>query len=47
VTYSKAFDPIRDLFASTPEAERRGYTPGHFSFNIAGGRCETCQGDGS
>jgi excinuclease ABC subunit A len=47
VTYSKAFDPIRDLFASTPEAERRGYTPGHFSFNIAGGRCETCQGDGT
>jgi len=35
------------LFASTPEAERRGYTPGHFSFNIAGGRCETCQGDGT
>jgi excinuclease ABC subunit A len=47
VTYSKAFDPIRELFASTPEAERRGYTAGHFSFNIAGGRCETCQGDGT
>jgi excinuclease ABC subunit A len=47
VTYTKAFDPIRELFASTPEAERRGYTPGHFSFNIAGGRCETCQGDGT
>ncbi len=47
VTYSKAFDVIRELFASTPEAERRGYTAGHFSFNIAGGRCETCQGDGT
>jgi excinuclease ABC subunit A len=47
VTYIKAFDIIRDLFASTPEAERRGYTPGHFSFNIPGGRCETCQGDGT
>jgi len=47
VTYSKAFDVIRDLFASTPEAARRGLTPGHFSFNIAGGRCEACQGDGT
>jgi excinuclease ABC subunit A len=47
VTYTKAFDPIRELFASTPEADRRGFTPGHFSFNIAGGRCETCQGDGT
>lgn len=47
VTYSKAFDLIRDLFARTPEADKRGYTPGHFSFNIAGGRCETCQGDGT
>jgi excinuclease ABC subunit A len=47
VTYSKAFDLIRELFASTPEADRRGYTAGHFSFNIAGGRCETCQGDGT
>jgi excinuclease ABC subunit A len=46
VTYIKAFDLIRDIFASTPEAQRRGYTPGHFSFNIPGGRCETCQGDG-
>jgi len=46
VTYVKAFDLIRELFASTPEADRRGYTPGHFSFNIPGGRCETCQGDG-
>jgi excinuclease ABC subunit A len=47
VTYIKAFDLIRALFASTREAERRGYTAGHFSFNIPGGRCETCQGDGS
>ena len=47
VTYIKAFDQIRDLFASTPEAERRGYTGGHFSFNIPGGRCEICQGDGT
>ncbi len=47
VTYIKAFDLIRDLFASTPEADRRGYTPGHFSFNVPGGRCETCQGDGT
>jgi excinuclease ABC subunit A len=47
VTYTKAFDPIRELFASTPDADRRGYTAGHFSFNIAGGRCETCQGDGT
>jgi excinuclease ABC subunit A len=47
VTYIKAFDLIRDLFARTPEADRRGYTAGHFSFNIPGGRCETCQGDGT
>jgi excinuclease ABC subunit A len=47
VTYIKAFDILRDLFASTKEAERRGYTPGHFSFNIPGGRCENCQGDGT
>ncbi len=47
VTYIKAFDTIRSLFASTPEADRRGYTAGHFSFNIPGGRCETCQGDGT
>jgi excinuclease ABC subunit A len=47
VTYIKAFDIIRTLFSCTPEAERRGYTPGHFSFNIPGGRCETCQGDGT
>ncbi len=47
VTYIKAFDQIRELFASTPESNRRGYTAGHFSFNIPGGRCETCQGDGT
>jgi excinuclease ABC subunit A len=47
VTYLKAFDMIRSLFASTREAEKRGYTAGHFSFNIPGGRCETCQGDGT
>jgi excinuclease ABC subunit A len=47
VTYIKAFDLMRDLFASTPEAQRRGYAAGHFSFNIPGGRCETCQGDGT
>jgi excinuclease ABC subunit A len=46
-TYLKAFDAIREVFASTPEAEKRGYSPGHFSFNIPGGRCETCQGDGT
>ena len=45
-TYLKAFDPIRELFASTPESKKRGYTAGHFSFNIPGGRCEACQGDG-
>jgi len=47
VTYIKAFDAIRDLFASLPEAKKRGFTAGHFSFNIPGGRCETCQGDGT
>jgi excinuclease ABC subunit A len=47
VTYIKAFDQIRNLFASTVESDRRGYTAGHFSFNIPGGRCETCQGDGT
>jgi len=47
VTYVKAFDQIRDVFASTKEARTRGYTAGHFSFNIPGGRCETCQGDGT
>jgi excinuclease ABC subunit A len=47
VTYTKAFDAIRELFASLPEAHKRGYAAGHFSFNIPGGRCETCQGDGT
>ncbi len=47
VTYIKAFDAIRELFASLPEAKKRGMTSGHFSFNIPGGRCETCQGDGT
>ncbi len=46
-TYLKAFDPIREVFAATPEAKKRGFTPGHFSFNIPGGRCEACQGDGT
>ena len=47
VTYIKAFDVIRDIFASTPDAKKRGYNGGHFSFNIPGGRCENCQGDGT
>jgi excinuclease ABC subunit A len=46
-TYLKAFDPIREVFASTPAAKKRGLGPGHFSFNIPGGRCEACQGDGT
>jgi excinuclease ABC subunit A len=46
-TYMKAFDAIRDVFADTPDAKRRGYSAGHFSFNVPGGRCETCQGDGT
>ena len=46
-TYLKAFDAIRDVFAETPDAKRRGYSAGHFSFNVPGGRCETCQGDGT
>jgi len=45
-TYLKAFDSIRELFAVTPDAKKRGYMPGHFSFNIPGGRCEACQGEG-
>ncbi len=45
-TYSGLFTPIRDLFAETPEARSRGYSPGRFSFNVKGGRCEACQGDG-
>jgi excinuclease ABC subunit A len=47
VTYIKAFDGIRDLFAATPEAQKRGFAAGNFSFNVPGGRCETCQGDGT
>jgi excinuclease ABC subunit A len=47
VTYIKAFDAIRELFASLPESKKRGLSAGHFSFNIPGGRCETCQGDGT
>jgi excinuclease ABC subunit A len=45
-TYTGAFTPIRDWFAGLPEAQARGYKPGRFSFNVKGGRCETCQGDG-
>src|SRR5207245_325026 len=45
-TYLKAFDSIREVFAATPEARRRGYGAGYFSFNIPGGRCEACQGEG-
>jgi len=47
VTYIKAFDTIRELFAAHAESQKRGYTAGQFSFNIPGGRCETCQGDGT
>ena len=47
VTYIKAFDSIRELFASLPESKKRGFSAGHFSFNIPGGRCEVCQGDGT
>jgi len=46
-TYLKAFDPIREVFASMPQSKKRGFTAGHFSFNIPGGRCEACQGDGT
>ena len=45
-TYTQLFTPIRELFSNTPEARARGYKPGRFSFNVKGGRCEACQGDG-
>jgi excinuclease ABC subunit A len=47
VTYLKAFDLVRELFAAQPEAKRMSLTPGHFSFNVPGGRCNTCEGDGT
>jgi excinuclease ABC subunit A len=47
VTYIKAFDAIRELFASQPEAQRQRLTAGHFSFNVPGGRCDVCEGDGT
>ena len=46
-TYIKVFDDIRDLYAQLPESKARGYKPGRFSFNVAGGRCEACEGNGS
>ena len=45
-TYTGAFGPIRDWFAGLPDSKARGYKPGRFSFNVKGGRCEACQGDG-
>ena len=45
-TYTGLFGPIREIFSATPEARSRGYQPGRFSFNVKGGRCESCQGDG-
>lgn len=45
-TYTGVFTPVRELFAGVPESRARGYTPGRFSFNVKGGRCEACQGDG-
>lgn len=47
VTYIKAFDDVRALFAAQPDAKRRGLTAGHFSFNVPGGRCDVCEGDGT
>jgi excinuclease ABC subunit A len=47
ITYIKAFDLVRELFASQPEAKKLSLTPGHFSFNVPGGRCNTCEGDGT
>lgn len=46
LTYTKALDPIRKLLSETPDAVAKGFGPGHFSFNVSGGRCETCKGDG-
>ena len=46
-TYTKLFDDIRELYSLTPEAKVRGYKPGRFSFNVRGGRCEACKGDGT
>src|SRR5690606_41229029 len=46
-TYTGLFDHVRRRFAQTPESEARGYKPGRFSFNVAGGRCPTCEGEGS
>jgi excinuclease ABC subunit A len=46
ITYIKAFDAVREIFSRQPLARQRGYAPGHFSFNVKGGRCEACQGDG-
>jgi len=46
LTYTKAMDPVRRLMAQGPDAQASGFGPGHFSFNVAGGRCETCKGDG-
>jgi excinuclease ABC subunit A len=47
ITYIKGFDLVRELFAAQPEAKKLGLTPGHFSFNVPGGRCNTCEGDGT
>ena len=47
VTYIKVYDAIREAFADTNEARKRGYNPSHFSFNVPGGRCDACQGDGT
>jgi excinuclease ABC subunit A len=47
ITYIKGFDLVRELFASQPESKRLSLTPGHFSFNVPGGRCKTCEGDGT